>query len=57
MHALGCAASRTNGAARSHASFCESVNVTTLREAALASGYISGKDFDRIVKPSAMVGE
>jgi fumarate hydratase class II len=30
---------------------------TTLREAALASGYISGKDFDRIVNPSAMVGQ
>ena len=30
---------------------------TTLREAALASGYVSGKDFDRIVSPSAMVGE
>ncbi len=29
---------------------------TTLREAALASGYISGQDFDRIVNPSAMVG-
>ena len=29
---------------------------TTLREAALASGYINGKDFDRIVNPSAMVG-
>jgi fumarate hydratase class II len=24
---------------------------TTLREAALASGYISGRDFDRIVNP------
>jgi fumarate hydratase, class II len=30
---------------------------TTLREAALASGYISGKDFDRIVVPSKMVGD
>jgi len=30
---------------------------TTLREAALASGYISGQDFDRIVNPSAMVGQ
>jgi fumarate hydratase class II len=30
---------------------------TTLREAALASGYISGTDFDRIVNPSAMVGQ
>ena len=30
---------------------------TTLREAALASGYISGNDFDRIVNPSAMVGQ
>jgi fumarate hydratase class II len=29
---------------------------TTLREAALTSGYINGKDFDRIVNPSAMVG-
>jgi fumarate hydratase class II len=30
---------------------------TTLREAALATGYISGTDFDRIVKPAAMVGQ
>jgi len=30
---------------------------TTLREAALASGYISAKDFDHIVNPSAMVGQ
>jgi len=30
---------------------------TTLREAALASGYITGEDFDRIVDPSAMVGQ
>ena len=30
---------------------------TTLREAALASGYISGRDFDRIVNPSAMVSQ
>jgi fumarate hydratase class II len=30
---------------------------TTLREAALASGYISSEDFDRIVNPSAMVGQ
>jgi fumarate hydratase class II len=30
---------------------------TTLREAALASGYISGQDFDHIVNPSAMVGQ
>jgi len=29
---------------------------TTLREAALATGYISAADFDRIVNPSAMVG-
>jgi fumarate hydratase, class II len=29
---------------------------TTLREAALASGYIGADDFDRIVDPSAMVG-
>ena len=28
----------------------------TLREAALASGYISGADFDRIVDPAAMTG-
>jgi hypothetical protein len=27
---------------------------TTLREAALASSYINGKDFDRIVDPAAM---
>jgi fumarate hydratase, class II len=30
---------------------------TTLREAALASGYIGVADFDRIVNPSAMVGQ
>jgi fumarate hydratase class II len=30
---------------------------TTLREAALASGYISSADFDRIVNPAAMVGQ
>jgi fumarate hydratase, class II len=29
---------------------------TTLRQAALATGYISPDDFDRIVKPSEMVG-
>jgi fumarate hydratase class II len=29
---------------------------TTLREAAIASGYISDADFDRIVNPAAMVG-
>jgi len=29
---------------------------TTLREAALASGYVSGADFDRIVNPAAMTG-
>jgi fumarate hydratase class II len=29
---------------------------TTLREAALASGYVSAADFDRIVDPAAMVG-
>jgi len=29
---------------------------TTLRDAALASGYINGKDFDRIVDPAAMTG-
>jgi fumarate hydratase class II len=29
---------------------------TTLREAALATGYISAADFDRIVDPAAMVG-
>jgi fumarate hydratase class II len=32
-------------------------NGTTLREAAVASGYVSGEDFDRIVNPSAMVGQ
>jgi len=32
-------------------------NGSTLRDTALASGYISGKDFDRIVNPSAMVGQ
>ncbi|MGX4688187.1 class II fumarate hydratase [Streptomyces sp. JNUCC 63] len=30
---------------------------TTLREAALASGYISAEDFDHIVRPAAMVGK
>jgi len=30
---------------------------TTLREAALATGYISADDFDRIVNPSKMVGD
>ncbi|MFE2733890.1 hypothetical protein [Streptomyces sp. NPDC059349] len=29
---------------------------TTLRAAAVASGYISAEDFDRIVRPAAMVG-
>jgi fumarate hydratase class II len=29
----------------------------TLREAALASGYINAADFDRVVNPTAMVGE
>jgi fumarate hydratase class II len=29
---------------------------TTLREAALASGYIDAASFDRIVNPAAMVG-
>jgi fumarate hydratase class II len=29
---------------------------TTLREAALASGYITGPDFDRIANPAAMTG-
>jgi fumarate hydratase class II len=28
----------------------------TLREAALALGYVTAKDFDRIVRPEAMVG-
>jgi fumarate hydratase class II len=30
---------------------------TTLREAALATGYITGTDFDRIVNPAHMVGK
>jgi len=30
---------------------------STLREAALASGYINAADFDRVVDPAAMVGE
>jgi fumarate hydratase, class II len=30
---------------------------TTLRQAAVASGYISAEDFDRIVNPSQMVGD
>ncbi|MFE3906279.1 aspartate ammonia-lyase [Streptomyces sp. NPDC059153] len=29
---------------------------TTLREAALASGYIGAEQFDRIVNPAAVVG-
>ena len=29
---------------------------TTLREAALATGYLDAADFDRIVNPAAMVG-
>ncbi|WP_445527545.1 class II fumarate hydratase [Streptomyces cyslabdanicus] len=29
---------------------------TTLREAALASGYVTAEEFDRVVDPSAMVG-
>jgi fumarate hydratase class II len=32
-------------------------NGTTLRDAALTSGYIGAEDFDRIVNPSAMVGQ
>jgi fumarate hydratase class II len=30
---------------------------TTLRQAALASGYINAADFDRFVDPKAMVGK
>jgi len=30
---------------------------TTLREAALATGYVTAQDFDRIVNPAAMVGQ
>ncbi|MDX6393656.1 MAG: fumarate hydratase, class, partial [Streptosporangiaceae bacterium] len=30
---------------------------TTLRQAALATGYISATDFDRIVNPAAMAGQ
>ena len=30
---------------------------TILREATLASGYVSGADFDRIVNPAVMVGQ
>jgi fumarate hydratase class II len=29
---------------------------TTLREAAVASGHVSAEDFDRWVRPEAMVG-
>ena len=29
---------------------------TTLREAALALGYVTGEDFDRIVDPQKMIG-
>jgi fumarate hydratase class II len=28
----------------------------TLREAAIASGHVSGEDYDRIVRPEAMIG-
>jgi fumarate hydratase class II len=34
-----------------------SADGTTLREAALATGYISAEDFDRVIDPAAMVGE
>jgi fumarate hydratase class II len=30
---------------------------STLREAALASGFISAGDFDRVIDPAQMVGE
>jgi len=30
---------------------------TTLREAALSTGYVSADQFDRIVKPADMVGQ
>lgn len=30
---------------------------STLREAALATGYVTAADFDRIVTPTAMVGQ
>jgi fumarate hydratase class II len=30
---------------------------TTLREAAIATGYVTAADFDRIVDPAAMAGE
>ncbi|MEU6401620.1 class II fumarate hydratase [Streptomyces sp. NPDC046985] len=30
---------------------------TTLRQAALATGYVSAEDFDRIVRPAGMVGQ
>ena len=33
-----------------------SADGSTLREAALASGYISAEDFDRVIDPAAMVG-
>jgi fumarate hydratase, class II len=29
---------------------------TTLREAALASGFVSSEDYDRLVRPEAMLG-
>ncbi|MDO0929884.1 hypothetical protein QQY24_32770 [Streptomyces sp. TG1A-8] len=29
---------------------------STLREAALASGYVTAEEFDRLVRPSARVG-
>jgi len=31
-------------------------NGTTLREEALAGGYVSGEDFDRLVRPETMIG-
>ena len=30
---------------------------STLREAALALGYVSAEEFDRIIDPASMVGE
>jgi len=33
------------------------VGGSTLREAALASGYISAAEFDKVVNPAAMVGD
>jgi fumarate hydratase class II len=49
----GTAASTTKASAIAHNANDEG---STLREAALATGYIDAADLDRIVDPAAMVG-